>query len=67
MYLSHVGKGGETVFPKSEPDPREKDDTWSECAKKGVSGGEQMCSLLGVQNCLLLALKRGLWDDGLRF
>ncbi|GAQ88739.1 Oxoglutarate/iron-dependent oxygenase [Klebsormidium nitens] len=37
MYLSHVGKGGETVFPKSEPDTRLKDDTWSECAKKGVA------------------------------
>lgn len=36
MYLSNVVRGGETVFPNSM-DPRIKDDTWSDCAKKGLS------------------------------
>lgn len=36
MYLSNVVKGGETVFPNSQ-DPQVKDDTWSSCAKKGLS------------------------------
>lgn len=36
MYLSNVVRGGETIFPNS-PDPRAKDDTWSECAKKGLA------------------------------
>ncbi|XP_078436846.1 putative prolyl 4-hydroxylase 6 [Wolffia australiana] len=35
MYLSDVVKGGETVFPDSEMKFfQEKDDTWSDCAKK---------------------------------
>eukprot|EP00897_Mesotaenium_endlicherianum_P005185 jgi/Mesen1/4695/ME000241S03741 len=37
MYLSHVKKGGETVFPSSELGDEVKDDTWSECAKRGKS------------------------------
>ncbi|KAH7295498.1 hypothetical protein KP509_27G052100 [Ceratopteris richardii] len=36
MYLSNVEKGGETVFPNA-PDDRVKDETWSECAKKGLA------------------------------
>ncbi|KAI5065300.1 hypothetical protein GOP47_0019995 [Adiantum capillus-veneris] len=36
MYLSNVTKGGETIFPNA-PDYRVKDDTWSECAKRGLS------------------------------
>lgn len=36
MYLSYVEKGGETVFPNA-PDPRIKNDSWSECAKRGLS------------------------------
>ncbi|KAH7435237.1 hypothetical protein KP509_06G055500 [Ceratopteris richardii] len=36
MYLSNVRKGGETVFPNA-PDPQTKDDSWSECAKKGLA------------------------------
>ncbi|GLT74076.1 hypothetical protein SLA2020_458970 [Shorea laevis] len=36
MYLSDVEIGGETVFPNSEEKfTQQKDDTWSECAKKG--------------------------------
>lgn len=36
MYLSDVESGGETVFPNSEQKfTQQKDDTWSECAKKG--------------------------------
>ncbi|GKV08633.1 hypothetical protein SLEP1_g20237 [Rubroshorea leprosula] len=36
MYLSDVESGGETVFPNSEEKfTQQKDDTWSECAKKG--------------------------------
>ncbi|XP_059632621.1 probable prolyl 4-hydroxylase 4 isoform X1 [Cornus florida] len=42
MYLSDVGKGGETVFPSAEQEsPRRKsstsDDDLSECARKGVA------------------------------
>lgn len=37
MYLSDVEAGGETVFPNSEKDTVVKDDTWSECGKKGVA------------------------------
>ncbi|XP_059632622.1 probable prolyl 4-hydroxylase 4 isoform X2 [Cornus florida] len=41
MYLSDVGKGGETVFPSAEESPRRKsstsDDDLSECARKGVA------------------------------
>eukprot|EP00270_Netrium_digitus_P011014 TRINITY_DN3468_c0_g1_i1.p1 TRINITY_DN3468_c0_g1~~TRINITY_DN3468_c0_g1_i1.p1 ORF type:complete len:325 (+),score=62.34 TRINITY_DN3468_c0_g1_i1:88-1062(+) len=37
MYLSNVKKGGETVFPNSEPDKTFKDDTWSDCGKRGVA------------------------------
>lgn len=36
MYLSNVVRGGETVFPRAF-DPREKNESWSECAKKGLS------------------------------
>lgn len=36
MYLSNVIKGGETVFPNAL-DHRVKDNTWSECAKGGLS------------------------------
>eukprot|EP00249_Psilotum_nudum_P007568 c20660_g1_i1 orf=846-1700(+) len=36
MYLSNVVRGGETVFPNSQ-DPQTKDDTWSECSKKGIA------------------------------
>ncbi|KAJ0874241.1 putative procollagen-proline 4-dioxygenase [Helianthus annuus] len=39
--VSHdVGKGGETVFPSAEEDPRRKTpkpDDLSECAKKGIA------------------------------
>ncbi|XP_024538179.1 probable prolyl 4-hydroxylase 6 isoform X2 [Selaginella moellendorffii] len=37
MYLSDVVKGGETVFPSSEEDTTVKDDSWSDCAKKGIA------------------------------
>ncbi|KAF5192359.1 Prolyl 4-hydroxylase alpha subunit protein [Thalictrum thalictroides] len=38
MYLSNVEKGGETVFPDSEAkEIQPKDDTWSDCAKKGYA------------------------------
>ncbi|XP_068641581.1 probable prolyl 4-hydroxylase 6 [Aristolochia californica] len=38
MYLSNVEKGGETIFPNSgESESQLKDDTWSECAKKGYA------------------------------
>eukprot|EP00271_Cylindrocystis_brebissonii_P020403 TRINITY_DN6737_c0_g1_i3.p2 TRINITY_DN6737_c0_g1~~TRINITY_DN6737_c0_g1_i3.p2 ORF type:complete len:146 (+),score=21.01 TRINITY_DN6737_c0_g1_i3:785-1222(+) len=37
MYLSNVEKGGETVFPSSEPDKTVKDDTWSDCGKRGIA------------------------------
>ncbi|KAL5712739.1 procollagen-proline 4-dioxygenase [Ranunculus cassubicifolius] len=41
MYLTDVGKGGETVFPQAEEPPRRKtpttDDDLSECAKAGVA------------------------------
>ncbi|MCO5559317.1 hypothetical protein L7F22_012914 [Adiantum nelumboides] len=36
MYLSNVTKGGETIFPNA-PDHRVKDDTWSDCARQGLS------------------------------
>ncbi|KAJ4813024.1 2-oxoglutarate (2OG) and Fe(II)-dependent oxygenase superfamily protein [Rhynchospora pubera] len=38
MYLSHVKEGGETVFPKAEGwKSQPKDETFSECAQKGLS------------------------------
>lgn len=38
MYLSNIEQGGETVFPNSEAkDSQPKDDTWSDCARKGYS------------------------------
>ncbi|KAK4757060.1 hypothetical protein SAY87_007187 [Trapa incisa] len=38
MYLSDVEKGGETVFPDAEAgELQPKDDTWSDCAKKGYA------------------------------
>uniref|UniRef100_A0A2P2ILZ7 procollagen-proline 4-dioxygenase n=1 Tax=Rhizophora mucronata TaxID=61149 RepID=A0A2P2ILZ7_RHIMU len=36
MYLSNVEKGGETVFPQAQM-PQLKDETWSDCAKKGYA------------------------------
>jgi prolyl 4-hydroxylase len=39
MYLSTVEKGGETVFPNAEGwENQPKDDTFSECAQKGLAG-----------------------------
>ncbi|XP_054797205.1 probable prolyl 4-hydroxylase 6 isoform X2 [Prosopis cineraria] len=38
MYLSNVEKGGETIFPNAEARLSQiKDDSWSECAKKGYA------------------------------
>ncbi|CAI5467749.1 unnamed protein product [Closterium sp. Yama58-4] len=37
MYLTDGFSGGETVFPDSEKDKQEKDNTWSECGKQGVA------------------------------
>ncbi|CAI5469056.1 unnamed protein product [Closterium sp. Yama58-4] len=37
MYLTDGFSGGETVFPDSEKDKQEKDDTWSDCGKQGVA------------------------------
>ncbi|XP_078437005.1 putative prolyl 4-hydroxylase 6 [Wolffia australiana] len=38
MYLSDVVKGGETVFPDYKgTKTQEKDETWSDCAKKGYA------------------------------
>ncbi|TVU41307.1 hypothetical protein EJB05_14813 [Eragrostis curvula] len=38
MYLSTVEKGGETVFPNAKGwESQRKDDTFSECAKKGLA------------------------------
>ncbi|XP_057865540.2 probable prolyl 4-hydroxylase 7 [Cryptomeria japonica] len=38
MYLSDVVKWGETVFPNAESKQSQpKDDSWSECAKRGYS------------------------------
>lgn len=38
MYLSNVEMGGETVFPNSEGKLLQpKDDTWSECSKRGYA------------------------------
>jgi len=38
MYLSDVEKGGETIFPNSEARMSQpKDDSWSDCAKKGYA------------------------------
>jgi len=43
MYLTDVSKGGETVFPSAEEDTHRrissiiKDDTLSDCAKKGIA------------------------------
>jgi len=36
MYLSDVVKGGETVFPSAEHDGEPKDDSWSDCGKRGL-------------------------------
>ncbi|GFY87106.1 oxoglutarate/iron-dependent oxygenase [Actinidia rufa] len=39
VYLSHVKRGGETVFPDAEvKDDQPKDDNWSDCAKNGYAG-----------------------------
>ncbi|XP_057482473.1 probable prolyl 4-hydroxylase 6 [Actinidia eriantha] len=38
MYLSHVKRGGETVFPDAEAkDDQPKDNNWSDCAKNGYA------------------------------
>ncbi|GAV91910.1 2OG-FeII_Oxy_3 domain-containing protein [Cephalotus follicularis] len=38
MYLSTVEKGGETIFPSAEEKiPQPKDESWSDCAKKGYA------------------------------
>eukprot|EP01018_Ginkgo_biloba_P010547 Gb_15390 [translate_table: standard] len=38
MYLSNVVKGGETIFPHAEgKDSQLKDDSWSDCAKRGYA------------------------------
>ncbi|KAK9107853.1 hypothetical protein Syun_023864 [Stephania yunnanensis] len=39
MYLSQVGKGGETIFPDAEAKESQvkDDDSWSDCAKKGYA------------------------------
>lgn len=38
MYLSNVERGGETIFPNSEEKiSQEKDESWSECAKRGYA------------------------------
>ncbi|KAG6578605.1 putative prolyl 4-hydroxylase 7, partial [Cucurbita argyrosperma subsp. sororia] len=37
MYLSNVEKGGETIFPNSAFESQEKDDSWSDCARKGYA------------------------------
>ncbi|KAL0540738.1 hypothetical protein IC582_020751 [Cucumis melo] len=38
MYLSNVEKGGETIFPNSEfKESQEKDDSWSDCSRKGYA------------------------------
>ncbi|KAF1869649.1 hypothetical protein Lal_00017224, partial [Lupinus albus] len=38
MYLSNVEKGGETVFPESDPTLfQPKDESWSECAQMGYA------------------------------
>ncbi|KAL8162647.1 hypothetical protein V2J09_014136 [Rumex salicifolius] len=37
MYLSNVAKGGETVFPNAKGVEPPKDDSLSDCAKKGYS------------------------------
>ncbi|KAJ6813623.1 prolyl 4-hydroxylase 2 precursor [Iris pallida] len=38
MYLSNVQKGGETIFPNSEGKlSQPKDDSWSDCARKGYA------------------------------
>ncbi|KAM3230720.1 hypothetical protein ACQJBY_061102 [Aegilops geniculata] len=38
MYLSDVKMGGETVFPNSDAETLQpKDDTWSECARRGYA------------------------------
>ncbi|CAI5500091.1 unnamed protein product [Closterium sp. Naga37s-1] len=37
MYLSNVEMGGETAFPESEEDTVVKDDSWSDCGKKGIA------------------------------
>uniref|UniRef100_A0A0D9W0A6 procollagen-proline 4-dioxygenase n=1 Tax=Leersia perrieri TaxID=77586 RepID=A0A0D9W0A6_9ORYZ len=40
-YLSTVEKGGETVFPNAEGwESQLKDDSFSDCAKKGLAGNE---------------------------
>ncbi|KAL9277887.1 hypothetical protein ACSQ67_024899 [Phaseolus vulgaris] len=44
MYLTNVTKGGETVFPSAEESPRRRGSETSidlsECAKKGIAGGQ---------------------------
>uniref|UniRef100_A0A1D1YFT2 procollagen-proline 4-dioxygenase n=1 Tax=Anthurium amnicola TaxID=1678845 RepID=A0A1D1YFT2_9ARAE len=38
MYLSNIQKGGETIFPSAEDKLSQvKDDTWSDCARKGYA------------------------------
>ncbi|KAL5725345.1 procollagen-proline 4-dioxygenase [Ranunculus cassubicifolius] len=38
LYLSNVQKGGETIFPYAEVKVNQtKDETWSDCAKKGYA------------------------------
>nr|CAB3452250.1 unnamed protein product [Digitaria exilis] len=38
LYLSTVDKGGETVFPNAKGwESQPKDDTFSECAQKGLA------------------------------
>ncbi|XP_031476098.1 probable prolyl 4-hydroxylase 7 isoform X2 [Nymphaea colorata] len=46
MYLSNVTKGGETVFPNAEGVIQEKDDTWSDCSRRGLAAQERGCSTL---------------------
>ncbi|KAJ8774962.1 hypothetical protein K2173_019966 [Erythroxylum novogranatense] len=36
MYLSNIVKGGETIFPEAKT-VQQKDDSWSDCAKRGYA------------------------------